>query len=77
MSILVTSVVHKAVIKVDEKGTKAAGVTMARGWGSGYREPEEIIKFKADHPFLFLIKDKTTGLVLFIGKVETFNTNDN
>ncbi len=64
----VSDVLHKAFVKVDEKGTEAAAATavvVARSGGM----PAKPIAFTADHPFLFLIVDKTTGLVLFIGRV--------
>jgi len=64
----IDKVFHKAFVKVDEKGTEAAAATavvMARGGGP----PPKALEFRADHPFLFFITDKTTGLVLFIGRV--------
>ena len=53
---------------MDEKGTEAAAasavIMAARGMPS--RPPREI---KADQPFLFLIRDNASGLVLFLGRV--------
>jgi serpin B len=64
----ISKVFHKAFVKVDEKGTEAAAATaivMAAGGGM----PPKAIEFKADHPFLFFIVDKASGLVLFMGRV--------
>jgi serpin B len=36
---------------------------------SGAAAPEPAIEFKADHPFLFFIVEKPSGLVLFMGRV--------
>ena len=62
------AVFHKAFVKIDEKGTEAAaatGVVMPRGASM----PPPVPEFKADHPFLFFIVDKATGLALFMGRV--------
>jgi len=57
-------VIHKSTIDVDEKGTKAASVTRIQGaFGGG---PPV---FRADHPFVFLIRDVRTGCILFIGRL--------
>ena len=64
----IDKVFHKAFVKVDEKGTEAAAATavaMAAGGGM----PAKAISFDADHPFLFVILDRTTNLVLFVGRV--------
>lgn len=63
----VSAVLHKARVKVDEQGTEAAAVTMAMLAG-GMPEEEEII-FHVNRPFLFLIVEKETGAVLFLGSV--------
>jgi len=59
---------HKAYVKVDEQGTEAAAATgfgeMATSVGSGGAA------FIADHPFLFLIRDRLTGTILFMGRIE-------
>ncbi len=56
--------VHEAFVAVDEEGTEAAAAT-AGGAGEVSMPPS----FTADHPFLFLIRDRVTGSVLFIGRV--------
>jgi serpin B len=66
----VSSVFHKGFIKVDEKGTEAAAasaVVMARAGGARPVAPPK--EFKADHPFLYLLRDTRSGLVLFMGRV--------
>ncbi|XP_009788124.1 serpin-Z4-like [Nicotiana sylvestris] len=69
----VSKVLHKSFIEVNEEGTKVAAVTAATMM---YGCPammikEEPIDFVADHPFLFLVKDDVTGVILFIGTVES------
>ena len=62
----ISQVKHKAFIEVNEEGTEAAAatavemVTKAAG-------PSPV--FRADHPFLFLIRDNQTGAVLFMGRL--------
>jgi len=66
----VTQIKHKAVVRVDEEGTEAAAVTSIEVGTTSLGDNARATDFRADHPFLFLIKDKATGTVLFIGKVE-------
>ena len=64
--LFITSVFHKAFVAVNEEGTEAAAATavvMAR-----LAIMEETI-FRADHPFLFVIRDDATGSILFMGRV--------
>jgi serpin B len=65
--LVVTEVMHKTYIKVDEAGTEAAAVT---GITVGYTSvnPQSNI-FRVDHPFVFAIREKDTGALLFVGKV--------
>jgi serpin B len=65
----ISKAVHKAYVDVDETGTEAAAATGIVMVGAMMRERETIIPFIADHPFLFLIRDKTTGSVLFLGRL--------
>ena len=63
-------VIHKAFVEVNEKGTEAAaatGVMMARN-AMPMRDPFTPT-FKADRPFIFLIRDLKTGVILFLGRV--------
>ncbi len=64
--LFISKVVHKAFVAVDEEGTEAAaatGVVMERG-----PAPAPVV-FNADHPFFFLIRDRKTGSILFMGRV--------
>ena len=65
--LFIQSVIHDAVIKVDEEGTEAAAATgVAVGMESLAPPP---IVFRADHPFLFFIQERETGTILFMGRV--------
>ncbi len=59
--------VHGADITVDEWGTVAAAATALSFRESGPPEPE--LTIKADQPFLYLIRHRPTGLILFAGQV--------
>lgn len=68
--IYVTDVTHKAKIEVDELGSRAAAVTEDASASTSEDEPEiEIIHFIVDQPFLFMIQDTETGIILFMGQV--------
>ena len=65
----ISSVIHQAYVKVDEQGTEAAAATaISVGATSTSITPSKII-FRADHPFIFIIQQKETGNILFIGRV--------
>jgi serpin B len=67
--LFISKVIHQAFIKVDEKGTEAAAATavaMSLGMAPQHIEPKI---FNADHPFVFLIRDNTTGSILFMGEI--------
>lgn len=62
----ITSVIHKAVIDVNEEGSEAAAATaVVMGLKSVMYKPE----FKADRPFVFMIRHNATGSILFLGRV--------
>ena len=66
----VSKVFHKAFVKVDEEGTEAAAATavvMSRAGSAAPTEPPK--QFLADHPFLFLLRDLRSGVILFAGRV--------
>lgn len=57
-----------AVIKVDEEGTEAAAISMAGMAKESAAAPGEQVVFHADHPFLYLITEASTGAILFAGR---------
>ena len=59
----IDAVLHKAFVEVNEEGTEAAAATAVVVKSSA------VPRFRADHPFLFLIRDRQTGSVLFLGRV--------
>ena len=68
-NLFVSDVVHKAFVAIDEEGTEAAaatGVVMATAATSFELPP---VRFDADHPFVFVIRDVKRGRVLFMGRV--------
>ena len=67
---IVDQIVHKVFIEVNEKGTEAAAVTAIRMVPmSGSWPPPKKIIFRADHPFLYFIRDKTNSMILFSGQI--------
>jgi serpin B len=65
--IYVGEIVHKAFVEVNEEGTEAAAAT---AWGFKVANIEDRPpEFRADHPFLFLIRHKPTSAVLFVGRL--------
>ncbi len=56
---------QNAMIEVDENGTKAAAASAARG---EFTSPEAPSRICFDHPFVYAIRENTTGTILFIGK---------
>ncbi|PKG32340.1 MAG: hypothetical protein CW742_08700 [Methanoregula sp.] len=67
--LFVSDVFHKAYIDVNEEGTEAAAATAVvvglRAAPVGDKPPV----FRADHPFIFLIRDNESGAILFLGRV--------
>ncbi|XP_067668696.1 leukocyte elastase inhibitor-like isoform X1 [Haliotis asinina] len=62
----ISQVVHKAFLEVNEEGSEAAAATAVRIMT---RSLPIIEPFKADHPFLFLIRDNRADVVLFMGRL--------
>jgi serpin B len=62
----VAAVLHKAFVEVNEKGTEAAATTVMH-WAkaNGHTPPT----FTVDHPFIFAIRDRSSGAILFLGRV--------
>lgn len=71
-NLFIDEVVHKAFVEVNEEGTEAAAATgvVIRPTSAPIGEPKPIPVFRADHPFLFLVRDVQSGSILFMGRVE-------
>jgi serpin B len=63
----ISDVIHQAYVKVNEEGTEAAAATGVAMRLTAMPAPPPV--FRADHPFIFLIKDNTTGSILFLGRI--------
>lgn len=64
--LFIDAVLHKAFVDVHEKGTEAAAATAVIARPTSAPPPAT---FRADHPFVFLIRDNQTKSVLFMGRV--------
>jgi serpin B len=64
----IDAVFHKAFVNVQEEGTEAAAAT-AVAMKVGSPMPREAVVFRADRPFLFLIREKASGTILFLGRL--------
>ncbi len=62
--LFISLVIHQAQVDVNEEGTEAAAATAV-----GLKMGAPPTAFVADHPFLFLIRDRQTGSILFLGRV--------
>lgn len=67
--LFISQVVHRAFLDVDEVGAEAAAATGVGMAGAGRGGQQEIVDFRADHPFLVLIRHNRTGAILFLGRL--------
>ena len=68
--LFISRVVHKAFVDVSEEGTEAAAATAVIMELTSVVEPTPPAVFRADHPFIFMIRDNHSGSILFIGRVD-------
>ena len=68
MDLFITDVIHKSFVEVNEEGTEAAAVT-AVIIGTTSVGPDTPPIVRLDRPFLFTIREKTTGTIIFMGKI--------
>jgi serpin B len=65
----VSDVLHQATVTIDEKGTEAAAATAILEVTLGVSLPDDPKVVTVDRPFLFVIRDNSTGAALFVGQV--------
>jgi serpin B len=65
--LFISAVVHKAYVEVNEEGTEAAAATGVAMKLTSVAPPPPV--FRADHSFIFLIRDNQTGSILFLGRL--------
>ncbi len=63
----ISDVIHKTFVEVNEEGTEAAAVTAVIVETTSIGDPNPVVR--VDKPFLFSIRERTTGALLFIGKI--------
>jgi serpin B len=67
--LFISAVIHKAFVDVNEEGTEAAAATAVTMRSTAVRVSEKPVEFRADHPFVFIIRDNRTESILFLGQV--------
>jgi len=65
----ISAAIHKAFIDVNEEGTEAAAATGIGMRSMAVARVEPPVVFRADHPFVFLLRDNRSGAILFMGRV--------
>ena len=68
----IQDVIHQAFVEVNEEGTEAAAATAVIVGITSL--PPPVPRFRADHPFVFIIQQKDTGNILFLGRVSDPST---
>lgn len=71
-ALFISAVFHQAFVEVNEEGTEAAAATavvMTRVMAAPNYLPPPIPIFRADHPFLFAVRERRSGAILFLGRV--------
>ncbi|OJV31921.1 MAG: hypothetical protein BGO29_00305 [Bacteroidales bacterium 36-12] len=67
----VSDIIQKTFVEVNEEGTEAAAATTITMVGAAGRAKKiEPVRFFADRPFLYIIREKSTGVILFIGRMD-------
>jgi serpin B len=74
--LFIAAVIHQANISVDEKGTEASVATavILQGIGAQLGAPPTV-RMDVDRPFLFALRDRETGVILFLGEIVAPSTS--
>jgi serpin B len=69
MNLKISKVIHDTYVEVTEEGTEAAAVTIIGIMTTSMPVPQPTPVFRVNKPFLYVIREKSTGVILFIGKM--------
>jgi len=69
-AVYLAAAIHKTFLEINEQGTEAAAVTSGAMAATAAPDPAPA-EFIANHPFLFLLRDRATGTLLFLGRFAT------
>ncbi|WP_422924247.1 serpin family protein [Singulisphaera sp. PoT] len=67
--LFISDAIHQAFVDVTEEGTEAAAATAIAVGARAAAITAPPIPFRADHPFIYLIRDNATGSILFLGRL--------
>jgi serpin B len=67
--LFISAVLHQTYVDVNETGTEAAAATATMLASKALQDTGKKVVFRADHPFLFLIREERTGTILFLGRL--------
>ncbi|MCL1943683.1 MAG: serpin family protein [Candidatus Azobacteroides sp.] len=70
MPVSISQVIHKTFVEVNEEGTEAAAVTAVEVVTTSIKPDPVTVNYIVDRPFIFAIREKSTRVILFIGKIE-------
>jgi len=67
--VYVIDIIQNTYMDVNQYGTEAAAATFPALFSGTISPPEKKVTLTIDHPYLFAIVDKPSGIILFVGKV--------
>lgn len=65
----ISKVIHKTYLDVNEEGTEAAAVTATEMEITSIAPDKQVIGYNVNKPFIFAIRERSTGIIMFIGKI--------
>jgi serpin B len=68
--LFISGIFHKAFVEVNEEGTEAAAATAVVAQAESIEEPQPGLDFIANKPFMFILRDRITNNILFMGQVK-------
>jgi serine protease inhibitor len=74
-SIVITRVLHQSFIENNEEGTEAAAATVVEFSTTSVNPTPQVVSVTLDHPFLYFIRETSTGTILFMGRVSNPTLN--